>query len=306
VTSVAVTPRSFRTTEGRHQTLLGSSGVDVRLPDLERGLDEREMRDLVDGCVGLIVGTDPVTADVLDAGPLRVVVKYGSGVDNIDLEAAEARDVHVADTRGENARSVAELAVGLLFALARHVVLHDRRIRDGSWQRDTGTELRGRRLGLVGYGAVGREVVAIAEGLGMDVIVHDPYISGAEVPVVDLDEVLSTSDAVSLHAPLTAETAGLLGAAELDRMRPDAVLINTARGGLVDEHALAERLRDGRLAGAAFDDFAPEPSDASPLLGLDRVIASPHAGAATVAAAERTGVAAVRELLAGLGMEVSA
>jgi phosphoglycerate dehydrogenase-like enzyme len=300
MTVVAVTPRSFRETPGDHLERLGAA-VDVRFPEVDRSLTEEEMVELVRGCTGLIVGVDPVTAPVLEAGPLRVVVKYGTGIDNIDVRAAKGLGVRVSSTPGANARSVAELAAALLLALARHVATHDRRVRAGSWKRTTGVELAGKRLGIVGYGAIGREVAAIARnGLAMDVVAHDPFVREADVPLLPLDEVLRTSDAVSLHVPLTDETRGLIGARELEAMRPNALLINTARGGLLDEAALAEALRSGQLAGAALDGYEEEPLGDSPLRELDNVVLSPHAGAATREAALRTAARAVDELLGHL------
>jgi phosphoglycerate dehydrogenase-like enzyme len=299
LSAVAVSARSFRQVPGEHQELLRDSGLPVRFAEADRPLDEEELVELVRGCWGLIVGVDPVTAAVLDAGPLRVVVRFGSGTDNVDLEAAGRRGVRVAATPGANARSVAELTIGLLLALARHLVVHDRKIRSGSWSRHTGIELAGRRLGVVGYGAVGRQVAGIAGALGMEVVATDPAVRDAEVPLVDLETMLASSDAVTLHVPLADETRAMIGAAQLDRMRPQALLVNTSRGGLVDEQELAQALAAGRLGGAAFDTFEREPPEASPLLAQDNFIASPHAGAATREAARRTGVAAVRELLAG-------
>jgi D-3-phosphoglycerate dehydrogenase / 2-oxoglutarate reductase len=299
MSAIAVTARSFRQVPGEHQELLRAAGLPVRFAEADRPLDEEELVELVGGCWGLIVGVDPVTAAVLDAGPLRVVVRFGSGTDNVDLEAAERRGVRVAATPGANARSVAELAIGLLLALARHLVLHDREIHSGTWSRHTGIELAGRSLGVIGYGAVGRQVAGIARALGMEVVATDPAIQEADVPLVDLETLLASSDAVTLHVPLADDTRGMIGAAQLDRMRPQALLVNTSRGGLVDERALAVALAAGRLGGAAFDTFERESSEPSPLLTLNNFIASPHAGAATVEAARRTGVAAVRELLAG-------
>jgi D-3-phosphoglycerate dehydrogenase / 2-oxoglutarate reductase len=258
------------------------------------------MVDLVRGCAGLIVGVDPVTKQVLEAGPLRVVVKYGSGMDNIDLEAAGDLGVRVSSTPGANARSVAELAIALLLALARNVALHDRGVRGGSWRRVTGVELAGKQLGIVGYGAVGREVARIARGLDMQVVAHDPLVEEADVPLVELVELYAQSDAVSLHLPLTEETRGLIGARELAAMKPSAFLINTARGGLVEEAALADALRSGRLAGAALDGFDVEPLGGSPLRELDNVVLSPHAGASTHEAVLRTAARAVDQLFADL------
>jgi phosphoglycerate dehydrogenase-like enzyme len=298
LTVVAVTPRSFRQTPGVHLERL--AGLDVRFPDVERPLDEDEMVELVRGCSGLIVGVDPVTALVLEAGPLAVVVKYGSGTDNIDLDAAAARGVRVRSTPGANARSVAELAIGLLLTLARHISVHDRSVRAGSWRRMTGVELAGKRLGVIGYGAIGREVTRIAHGLDMQVVAHDPFVDEAEVPLVGLDELYATSDVVSLHLPLTRETRGFVGELELEAMKPSAFLINAARGGLVDERALAEALRSGALAGAALDGFEAEPLAQSPLRELDNVVLSPHAGASTHEAVLRAATRAVDQLLADL------
>jgi D-3-phosphoglycerate dehydrogenase / 2-oxoglutarate reductase len=296
--TVAVSARSFRHVPGEHHELLRVAGLEVRYPKVDRPLEEGELVDLVRGCWGLIVGVDSVTAAVLDAGPLRVVVRLGSGIDNIDLAAARRRGVKVSSTPGANARSVAELAIGLLLALARHLVLHDRQIRAGSWSRRTGMELAGRRLGIIGYGAVGREVAAIARGIGMEVVATDPFVHEADVPLVDLKTLLASSHAVTLHVPLTDGTRGMIGAPQLDLMRPEALLVNTSRGGLVDEGALAAALAAGRIRGAAFDTFEREPPLGSPLVGLDSFVGSPHAGAATVEATRRAGVAAVRELLA--------
>jgi D-3-phosphoglycerate dehydrogenase len=299
VTRVAVTPRSLRQTPGAHLDRLHAE-LDVRFPDLDRPLDEDEMVELVRDCAGLIVGIDPVTPRVLEAGPLRVVVKYGSGMDNIDVEAARSRGVQVSSTPGSNARSVAELAIALLLTLARNVALHDRGVRAGSWRRLTGVELAGKQLGIVGYGAIGREVARIARGLDMNVVAYDPLVEEADVALVPLDELYAASDAVSLHLPLTDETRGLVGERELATMKPTAFLINTARGGLVDEPALADVLRSGRLAGAALDGFEVEPLGDSPLRQLDNVVFSPHAGASTHDAVLRTAAQAVDQLLAHL------
>jgi phosphoglycerate dehydrogenase-like enzyme len=300
VTAVAVTPRSFRATPGPHLDLLRESGLDVRFPDLQRPLDEEEMVGLVEGCAGLVVGVDPVTRRVLEAGPLHVVVKFGTGTDNIDLAAAGELGVKVSSTPTANALSVAELAVGLLLALARHIALHDRLARVRSWERRPGIELAGKRLGIVGYGAVGREVARIAGSLGMEVVAHDPFLPEADVELVDLATLLGSADAISLHVPLNESTRDLIDAEALERMRPDALLVNTARGGIVDEQALAEALRSGRLAGAAVDVFVQEPPWDSPLIRLDNVVLSPHAGAATAEAARRAGLQAVEQLLRDL------
>lgn len=299
---LAVSPRSFRQVPGRHQEMLAASGLTPRYPSVDRHLTENEMIELVDGCEALIVGIDPVTARVLDSGPVRVVAKYGSGLDNIDLRAAEERGVKVASTPGANSQAVAELTLAFLFALARRVVPHHISAAAGRWDRHIGVELTGRRLGLIGLGQVGGRVARMARAVGMEVVAHDPYVSTTDVPLVTKDELVSGSDAVSLHVPLTKETRHLVDASFLAMMRPGAYLVNTARFDLADIEAVAGALASGRLAGAAFDDFGDRPGPESQLWDFPGFLASPHAGASTVEAVERTGIAAMKIVLETLGM----
>lgn len=300
---LAISPRSFRQVPGRHQEVLAASGLTPRYPSVDRHLTEDEMIELVDDCEALIVGIDPVTARVLDSGPVRVVAKYGSGLDNIDLAAAQQRGVRVRSTPGANSQAVAELTLALLFALARRIVPHHISASAGRWNRDVGVELTGRRLGLIGLGQVGGRVARMAGSMGMEVVAHDPFITHAEVPLVTLDELISGSDAISLHVPLTEETRNMVAASFLARTRPGAFLVNTARFAVADIEAVADALASGHLSGAAFDDFEERPGPASRLWDLPGFLASPHAGASTVEAVERTGVAAVEIVLEALGVE---
>jgi len=303
VSSVAVSPRSFRQIPGRHQEILAGSGLVAVYPSVERQLTEEEMIDLVDGCDALIVGIDPVTERVLEAGPLRVVAKYGSGLDNIDLHAAERLGIEVASTPGANAQSVAELTVALLLALARRVVPHHVSAASGRWHRHIGVELMGRRLGLIGLGEVGRRVARIGGAMSMEVAAYDPFVDHSDVPMLALDELISSSDAISLHLPLTEDTRHMVDGDFLARMRPGGFLVNTARFALADIDAIADALASGRLAGAAFDDFEERPDPGSRLWGMTGFLASPHAGASTVEAVVRTGVAAVQIVLEALGID---
>lgn len=301
MTLVAVTPRSFRSTPGPHHDLLSDHGLEARYPDQDRPLDAPEMAELATGCDALIVGVDAVTAEVLDAGPLQAVVKYGSGTDNIDLEAAASRSIPVVKTGATNAASVAELTIGLILALARGITTMDRRVRAGSWSRITGVEIAGRTLGVIGYGTIGREVGRRAAALCMDVVAHDPVLTETDVPLLDLDELLGSSDIVSLHVPLMPTTEGLIDAARIARMRPGSYLVNAARGGIVDEEAVAAALEAGHLAGAALDSFAQEPLPASSRLReIDSLILTPHCGAATVEATVRAGTRAVELVVEAL------
>lgn len=298
---VAISPRSFRQVEGKHRQLLAASGLEPRYSRFDRHLTEDEMVELVSGCEALVVGLDPVTDRVLDAGPLRVVAKYGSGLDNIDLEAARARGVTVAATPGANSQGVAELTLALLFALARNLVTHHESARVGAWERGVGVELAGKKLGVIGLGQVGSRVASMATGMGVQVCGHDVAPGPESVEMVDLDELLEASDAVSLHIPLTEVTRAIVDRGFLRRMRRGALLVNTARGALVDLEAATEELVSGRLGGLAMDDFDVRPSPESPLWSHPAFIASPHAGAATVEAVERTGEAALKVVLEALG-----
>jgi D-3-phosphoglycerate dehydrogenase len=265
------------------------------------GLPEAELIDALRGCAALLVrGATKVTAKVIaESRDLVVVARAGTGVDNIDVGAAKARGVTVLNTPAANAVSVAELVFALLLALERHLVAAATDLRAGRWEKTKfmGRELAGRRLGLIGFGRIGREVAVRARAFGMAVVAHDPLLSAwppefewaerADVPAM-LPEV----DYLSLHVPLAEGTRGMIGAAELARMRSDAVLVNCARGGTVDEPALHAALAAGKLRGACLDVFATEPPGAHPLLALPNVIATPHLGASTSDAQARAGVEA--------------
>lgn len=250
---------------------------------------------LADAHAIIVRSATQVTAELMDHAPkLRVVGRAGVGVDNIDLEAATARGVPVLNAPEGNTVSAAELTFALILATARHVCEADRAVRGGEWARSrfAGTELRGKTLGLVGAGRIGGEVAKRARGFGMQVIVHDPFLTDERATRLgvergDLEEVLTTSDVLSLHVPLTPTTRGMIGRAEMSRMKPGAFLVNVSRGGVVDESALAEALADGDLAGAALDVFESEPLDAdSPLRSAPNLALTPHLGASTAEAQE--------------------
>ncbi|MBI3670778.1 MAG: phosphoglycerate dehydrogenase [Acidobacteria bacterium] len=247
---------------------------------------------------GLVVrSATRVTAELLEHAPrLRVVGRAGVGVDNIDLEAATGCGVLVMNTPGGNAASVAEHTLALLLSLARSVPQLNAAIHAGRWEKSgaTGIELRGKTLGLVGLGRVGSEVARRARALEMRVLAYDPYISEnvaqeTGVALVPLPELLARSDFVSLHTALSAATEKMINAESMGKMKRGARLINTARGELVDEAALAEALRSGHVAGAAVDVFAVEPPRGSPLVGLPNVIATPHIAGSTQEAQEEVG-----------------
>jgi len=276
------------------------------------GLAGAELAAALDGCQAIIVrSATKVTAEVLQAAPdsLKLVVRAGSGLDNVDAAAARARGVEVRATPSANAVSVAELAFGLMLAYERHIVPAAAALAAGRWEKKRfgGREIAGRTLGVVGFGNIGREMATRARAFGMQVIAHDPLVASwpadfAWVARVELDRLAAESHFVTLHLPLTPETRGLIGAAELARMRDDAVLVNCARGGVVDETALVAALKAGRPRGAVVDVFEKEPPPADhPLLSLPNVIVTPHLGASTAEAQERAGLEAAAVVIDVLG-----
>ena len=259
-------------------------------PELRTGLSEDELIEVARDAHALIVrSATSITRPVIEAaGGLRVIGRAGVGVDNIDLDAATERGVVVMNAPTGNTTTTAELALALLCALARNVPRADRSVRGGSWKKKhlMGTELSQKTLGVVGLGRIGRVVAQRAQGLDMNVVAHDPYMSGQSpvegVELLELDDLLARSDFVTLHVPLGDATRHLISRARINLMKPGARLINAARGGLVDEHALAEALESGRLRGAALDVLEQEPpSPDHPLLGRDDVILTPHLGASS-------------------------
>jgi D-3-phosphoglycerate dehydrogenase len=272
--------------------LLREPGWEVAQPargELEAELEEAD---------ALVVrSATRVTPELLARAPrLRVVGRAGVGVDNIDVEAATRRGVLVMNTPGGNAVSVAEHTLALLLALARNIPQLDAGVRAGRWEKSSaaGIEVRGKTLGLAGLGRVGAEVARRASALGMRVLAFDPYISAkaardAGAELVSLEELLARSDFLSLHAALGPATQNLVNRATIAKMKRGARLVNTARGELVDEEALAEALRAGHLAGAALDVFRQEPPRDSPLAGLASVIATPHVAGSTAEAQEEVG-----------------
>jgi len=285
-------------------------------PDFEvrhcNGADRGEL------LAALAAGVDAVlirSATKLDAEAiaaakgLKVIARAGVGLDNVEIPAATAAGVMVVNAPTSNIVSAAELAITLLLASARFVSPAHAALRNGKWARSkyTGAEIFEKTLGIVGFGRIGQLVAARMQAFGMDVVAYDPYLAPARaaqlnVRLVDLDELLRVSDFITIHLPKTKETANLIGEEALKKVKPTVRIINAARGGVLDETALYNAIKEGRVAGAGLDVFSTEPCTDSPLFELDAVVATPHLGASTDEAQERAGIAvaiSVRKALAG-------
>ncbi len=273
------------------------------------GTDRPALFDALAGAEALLVrSATRVDAEALGHAPrLKVVARAGVGLDNVDVPAATQRGVMVVNAPTSNIVSAAEHAVALLLAVARRIPAADASLRNGQWKRSSfgGVELSGKTIGVVGLGKIGQLVAQRLAAFGTELIAYDPYVSPARaaqlgIELVDLDELLSRADAISIHLPKTPETLGLIGADQLAKTKPGVLIVNAARGGLVDEQALADAVRSGQVGGAGIDVFGTEPCTTSPLFELPQVVVTPHLGASTAEAQDRAGTDVARSVLLAL------
>ncbi|MER7010110.1 phosphoglycerate dehydrogenase [Saccharopolyspora sp. NPDC000359] len=277
-------------------------GVEIRNVD---GTDRPALLDAVAEADALLVrSATKVDAEVLAAAKkLKVVARAGVGLDNVEVPAATERGVMVVNAPTSNIVSAAEHAMALLLAVARNVPQADASLKGGEWKRSSyaGVELNGKTVGVVGLGKIGQLFAQRVAAFGTKLIAYDPYVSAARaaqlgIELVSLDELLSRADAISIHLPKTAETLGLIGAEELKKAKPGLLIVNAARGGLIDEDALVDALRNGQIGGAGIDVFKTEPTTESPLFELDNVVVTPHLGASTAEAQDRAGTDVARSV----------
>lgn len=274
--------------------------------DVLLGLSPEELLEKIGSYDGLIVrSATKVTAEVIEAADnLKAVGRAGIGVDNIDIEAATKRGIIVANAPESNTVAAAEHTLGLMLAVARRIPAADASLRAGEWKRSAfkGIEVAEKTLGLVGLGHVGSIVARGARGMGMRVLAYDPYVSEERMRsmnverIEEVEDILAEADFVSLHVPRTPQTTGMIDEGALAKMKPTAYLLNVARGGLVDETALYNALKEGRIAGAALDVFAEEPVTDSPLFSMPNVVVTPHLGASTAEAQDRAGITAAEQV----------
>jgi D-3-phosphoglycerate dehydrogenase / 2-oxoglutarate reductase len=274
--------------------ILSAAGFSV---DVKTGMKPEELAAVIGEYHGVGVrSASKIKADTLaNPGKLKIIGRAGVGVDNIDVKAATDKGILVINTPQGNAAAAAELAIGLMFALARKIPQAAQSMKQGIWEKKKymGTEIAGKTLGVIGLGNIGRQAAERAVGLKMNVIGYDPFPPKslpAGVKQVSLDALIAEADYITLHVPLTSETKGLFGAANIAKMKKGACLINCARGGIVDENAVLEALKSGHLGGAALDVFAKEPPEPSPLFAEENLIAVPHLGASTKEAQEKVAI----------------
>lgn len=302
---VLVTPTSFgKGKSSKAKELLEQFTGDIVYNPYGKPLSEEEIIPLLQGVDGCIAGLDYISARVLDNAPksLKVISRYGVGVDRVDIAAAARRGIVVTNTPGVNAQAVADMAFGLMLCTARRISALDKRVKAGEWPRTNGTELYGKTLGVVGLGAIGKGVALRAQGFSMKVLAYDPYMDRAfagenRIEEVSLADLTERADFISLHIPLNEHTKKIINAEVIAKMKDGAIIINTSRGGLIDEAAAYTALKSGKLGGLGLDAFETEPPGASPLFELDNVVATPHAGAHTVEAVENMGLMSVQNLI---------
>ncbi len=295
-TPVAVTSRSFSRNEILRAELLDRYER-VTFNDEGRSLAGEELAEFLAGHPLAITALERIDETVLARLPeLRAISKVGVGIDMLDLDAMERHDVRLAWSRGTNARSVAELTLAFMLALLRHLPTTTRMAREGEWRQVQGQTLTGRTVGIVGFGHVGRDLAGLLAAFSCRVLAHDALPLDDLGPAVEeatLEQLLAESEIVTLHTVLNDQTRNLIDRERLEGMRAGALLINSSRGGLVDEDALCEALREGHLAGAALDVFSSEPPGNHPLLDLEQVIVTPHIGGSTREAVLAMGRAAI-------------
>jgi phosphoglycerate dehydrogenase-like enzyme len=270
-----------------------------------------ELLEFMRGSPAAVMGLERIDAAFLDACPeLRVISKFGVGLDNVDLAHCAKRGIAVLSSPGVNALAVAELTLGFMIAVARRIAISTHLLKNGRWVKNGGVQVFGKKVGLIGLGHVGKRTAAVLRAVGCEVMAYDildlrAYCAEHGITACSLEELLRDSDFVSLHVPLTAQSRGMIGRAQLQQMKPTAFLINAARGGIVDEDALAEALEAGGIAGAASDVFAEEPTHNTRLLSLDNFIGTAHIGGNSQEAIHAVGMAAVTNLLKHFGLSAA-
>lgn len=301
---ILVTPTSFKPDSiSPAMKKLRAFASELVFNPTEKPLTESALIPLISGCDGCIAGLDFFTAGVIEsAGNLRVISRYGVGVDRVNLAAAKAKKVVVCNTPGANTQAAADLTVGMLLCLARKITILDKKTKEGQWPRSNGIELSGKTIGILGLGAVGKAVAKRASGFSMRILARDPvinreYVESNGIVPVDFNTVIREADFLCLHLPLTDETRSIISADVMKTMKKGAIIVNTARGGLIDEAAAYELLVAGHLGGIGLDVYETEPPKKSPLFDLENVVLTPHTAAHTAEATAAMAEMSVQNLI---------
>ncbi|MDO5552153.1 MAG: phosphoglycerate dehydrogenase [Planctomycetia bacterium] len=302
---ILVTPTSFlKPQNAEARRLLEAFADEIVYNDLGVPLKESEILSRLNNVDGYIAGLDYITTDVVRQMPesLKVISRYGVGVERVDIKECTQRGIKVTNTPGANSVAVCELAFGLMIAAARNITRLHQTVEHSQWVRNEGVELCGKTLGIVGLGAIGKKLAIRAIAFGMNVIAYDPcfdmdFAKQFRIAEKRLDGIFAESDFISLHVPLNDKTHHMINEKSITKMRPGIVIINTARGGIIDEAAVAVALKSGKIGGIGLDAFEEEPLKDSPLIGLDNVVLTPHTGAHTGEAVQTMGTMAVKNLI---------
>jgi D-3-phosphoglycerate dehydrogenase len=300
---ILITPRSFASISDKPIKMLTEKGYEIQRNNTGRPYKKEEILNLIKDIDGIIIGIDELSAEIIEkADKLKVISKYGTGLDNIDINMAINKKIIVTNTPTANVAAVADLAFGLILSLARRIPEADQKTKSGKWEKIIGKSVWEKTLGVIGLGKIGRQVVKRARGFKMNILVFDlikdkKFAQRYGINYVTLEKLLQKSDYITIHIPLNSATRDMISYKELGKIKKEAFLINTSRGGIVDEQALYKALRNNQLKGAALDVYNNEPPGESPLKELDNVIMTPHIGAYTEEAIENMGILAAQNLI---------
>ncbi|TET10324.1 MAG: hydroxyacid dehydrogenase, partial [Candidatus Atribacteria bacterium] len=300
---ILITPRSFASFSDKPLKMLTERDYKIKRNNTGRPYKKEEMLKLIKDVDGIIIGIDELSAEIIEeANELKVISKYGIGLDNIDINMATNKKIIVTSTPTANVDAVADLAFGLILSLARRIPEADRKTKSAKWGKIIGKSVWEKTIGIIGLGKIGRQVVKRAKGFEMNILVFDivkdkKFAQKYGIKYVNLEKLLRKSDYITIHIPLNDATRNMISYEELEKMKKDAFLINTSRGGIVDEEALYDALRNNKLRGAALDVYNNEPLRESPLKELDNIIMTPHIGAYTEEAIENMSIQAAQNLI---------
>jgi len=300
---ILITPRSFTSASKKPLEMLEEKGYEIIKNETGKPLDEREMLLLIKDVDGIIIGIDKLNVEIIrQTCNLKVISKYGVGVDNIDIKAATEQGIVVTNTPMANIDAVADIAFALMLALARKIPEANRETKAGNWKKFIGTSVWRKKLGVIGLGKIGRQVVKRAQGFEMEILCYDiiqdeEFARQFGVRYVDLEVLLKESDYITIHAPLSDATRNMIGYKELEMVNENSFIINTSRGGIIDESALYDALKNNKIKGAGLDVYEKEPPENSPLMELENVIMLSHNGAYTEEAIANMGIESAQNLI---------